>query len=75
VGGGVKADSEVAWIAKFILGDAHGKEVAARIDATIAKLPGMYWFDGLSRTRRESIREAPAGANHHGASVLEGGVE
>jgi hypothetical protein len=55
VGGGVKPDGEVTWIAKFILGDAHGEQVAARIDATIAKLPGLDWFEGLSRTRRESL--------------------
>ena len=41
VGGGVKPDSEVDWMNRFILGDARGEEVAARIDATIAKLPGL----------------------------------
>jgi rubrerythrin len=55
VGGGVKPDGEVAWITKFILGDAAGSAVAARIDTTIAKLPGLEGFDGLSRTRSESL--------------------
>ena len=55
VGGGVKPDGEVQWIAKFVLGDTPGAAVASRIDATIGKLPGLEWFDGLSRTRLESL--------------------
>jgi len=55
VGGGVKPDSEVDWMNRFILGDSRGGEVAARIDATIAKLPGLEWFDRLSRSRGESM--------------------
>lgn len=58
VGEGVKPDSEVEWIGRYILGDAHGGLVAQRIDATIQKLPGMGWFDGLSRTRRTSLQNA-----------------
>ena len=41
VGGGVKSDSEVDWILSFILGDQQGVDIARRIDATIAKLPGL----------------------------------
>jgi hypothetical protein len=55
VGGGVKPDSEVDWMNRFILGDARGGEVAARIDSTIGKLPGLSWFDRLSRSRLESL--------------------
>jgi fatty acid desaturase len=55
VGGGVKPDLEVDWMNRFILGDTRGEQVAARIDATIGKLPGLSWFDRLSRSRRESI--------------------
>jgi len=55
VGGGVKPDSEVDWMNRFILGDARGQEVAARIDATIGKLPGLSWFDRLSRSRVQSL--------------------
>lgn len=55
VGGGVKADPEVDWVVGYILGDDEGAQVAERIDATIAKLPGMQWFDGLRRSRRESL--------------------
>ncbi len=57
VGGGVKPDGEVAWIAKFILGDAAGAALAARIDSTIARLPGLARFDGLCRTRTESLAQ------------------
>lgn len=64
VGGGVKADPEVDWVLGYILGDAEGEQVAGRIDATIAKLPGMQWFDGLRRSRRESLeRLRRAGAS------------
>ena len=55
VGGGVKSDFEVDWVLAFILGDSMGAEVASRIDATIAKLPGLGWFDRLSRSRQESL--------------------
>jgi hypothetical protein len=58
VGGGVKPDSEVAWIAKYVLGDAQGEEIAERIDSTIARLPGLESFRGLTRTRQESLGRA-----------------
>jgi rubrerythrin len=57
VGGGVKSDSEVSWILSFILGDPDGAEIASRIDTTISKLPGMEWFDRLSRSRDEALRD------------------
>ena len=56
VGEGVKPDSEVEWIGRYILGDVKGGEIASRIDATIGKLPGMSWFDGLRRTREDALR-------------------
>jgi Fatty acid desaturase len=56
VGGGVKSDSEVSWILSFILGDPEGEQLARSIDATIAKLPGLEWFDRLSRSRDEALR-------------------
>ena len=51
VGGGV------SWILSFILGDSEGEEIAHRIDRTIAKLPGLQWFDRLSRSREEALEE------------------
>ena len=55
VGGGVKPDAEVEWILSFILGDSMGEQVARRIDQTIAKLPGLSWFDRLTRSREISL--------------------
>jgi hypothetical protein len=40
---------------RFILGDSRGREIAARIDAAIARLPGLAWFDRLTRSREESL--------------------
>ncbi len=57
VGGGVKPDSEVDWILSFILGDPQGADIARRIDETIGKLPGLAWFDRLSRSREEAMRQ------------------
>jgi len=56
VGEGVKPDSEVEWIGHYVLGDAPGGAVAERIDQTIARLPGMTWFRGLSETREASLK-------------------
>ena len=56
VGEGVKPDSEVEWIGHYVLGDAPGGAVAERIDQTIARLPGMRWFRGLSETREASLK-------------------
>jgi hypothetical protein len=62
VGGGVKPDSEVDWILSFILGDPQGADIARRIDETIGKLPGLAWFDRLSRSREEAMRQVTATA-------------
>ncbi len=55
VGAGVKPDEEVAFISRFVLGGGPGAVVANRIDATIAKLPGMAWFDRLRLTREATL--------------------
>jgi hypothetical protein len=72
VGGGVQSDSEVEWILSFILGDPEGVEIAQRIDATIAKLPGMEWFDRLNASREEAlVKRQQVSRNHtRGASPL-----
>lgn len=59
VGAGLKPDEEVSFISRFVLGDARGATVAARIDATIAKLPGLAWFDRLTLTRAASLPARP----------------
>ena len=70
VGGGVKSDSEVSWILSFILGDPDGAEIASRIDETIAKLPGLQWFDRLTQSRAEALRAARnAGASRRQLAV------
>lgn len=63
VGAGLKPDEEVSFISRFVLGDGPGAAVAARIDATIAKLPGLAWFDRLTLTRAASLpATSPAAA-------------
>jgi len=59
VGAGLKPDEEVSFISRFVLGDNPGAGVAARIDATIAKLPGLGWFDRLTLTREASLLPSP----------------
>jgi hypothetical protein len=56
VGGGVKPDAEVNWILRYILNGADGEAVARRIDAMIAKLPGLAWFNRLWLSRDHSLR-------------------
>jgi rubrerythrin len=58
VGAGMKPDEEVAFISRFVLGDSAGAIVANRIDSTIAKLPGMGWFDRLRLTREAALSPA-----------------
>ena len=58
VGGGVKPDAEVNWILRYILAGPEGEAVARRIDAMIAKLPGLGWFNRLWLSREESLRGA-----------------
>ena len=67
VGGGVKPDAEVDWILKYMLQGAEGEKIARRIDETIAKLPGLGWFEGLTLNRARSFEnlgrgDAPTGA-------------
>jgi hypothetical protein len=67
VGGGVKPDAEVNWILNYVLQGSEGEKIAQRIDQTIAKLPGLGWFDRLSLSREKSRKrlnadQAPSGA-------------
>lgn len=56
VGSGVKHDPDVEWMIRFVFGDKAGTAVARRIDVTIARLPGLDWFNLLSL----SLWERPA---------------
>jgi hypothetical protein len=54
-------------ILKHILRESEGEKVARRIDETIAKLPGLVWFNRLTLSRAENLKrlsheQAPAGA-------------
>jgi len=60
VGSGVRPDVEVDWMIQFILGDAGGEKVAARIDTTLSKLPGLGWFDRVKRSREASLERLAA---------------
>jgi hypothetical protein len=46
----VKPDPEVDWSMRFIFGDEAGREAIEYIDRTIAKLPGLGWFNMLRRS-------------------------
>jgi hypothetical protein len=57
----------VNWILSYVLNGAEEGKIARRIDETIAKLPGLGWFNRLSASRKESLKrtakhEAPSGA-------------
>jgi hypothetical protein len=68
VGGGVKPDEEVTWILNYILQGPEGEKVARRIDETIAKLPGLEWFDRLSASRAARLKD---GKHAEGAPCTE----
>jgi hypothetical protein len=55
VGDGLKTDAEVLWTMQFVFGDQDGLESARRIDASIARLPGLAWFDLLSQMREAAL--------------------
>ncbi len=60
VGSGVKPDPEVAWILRFVFGDEPGHESIAYIDRTIAKLPGLGWFNMVRREFDRARTASPA---------------
>ena len=64
IGSGVKPDSEVDWILAHILNDEAGAAVAARVDSTIQRLPGLAWFQGLTLNRQRilGLRSGSPGA-------------
>ena len=58
VGDGVKNDADVRWTMRYIFGDHEGMEIVRRIDECISKLPGMAWFNLMSRMREETVGAA-----------------
>jgi hypothetical protein len=55
VGSGVKHDPEVSWMIRFVFGDGLGARAARRIDSTMARLPGLAWFNLLSQETRAAV--------------------
>jgi hypothetical protein len=60
VGSGVKPDPEVGWTLRFTFGDAAGRETVAYIDRTIAKLPGLAWFNMVTHSLNRALAALPA---------------
>ena len=56
VGSGVKQDPEVAWVIQFLFGDHHGRETSQRIDYTIARLPGLDWFNLFTKKTQRLVQ-------------------
>jgi hypothetical protein len=56
VGAGIKADSEVAFITAYVFGDEEGQDSVRQIDATIAKLPGLDWFNRVEMLVKDSCQ-------------------
>jgi rubrerythrin len=50
VGQGLKSQAEADWMIQFLFSNSSGSKAAERIDSTIARLPGLSWFNLLSRT-------------------------
>ena len=51
VGAAVRGDGDAKRVCSFLFGDRQGSLRVADHDATIARLPGLLWFDLLSRYR------------------------
>lgn len=73
VGGSMAPREERDFVGAYLFGDESGRARLAETDATIAKLPGMEWFDlvakatneGTARTLRSGVtlhRPEPCGA-------------
>lgn len=63
VGAGIMPPEELDFLSVTMFDSPKGREEVAHIDRTIARLPGMAWFDGMSRfvagaIERNSRREA-----------------
>jgi hypothetical protein len=52
VGSNIKHDPDVDWMVDFIFADSAGRDAARRVDSTVARLPGLGWFNLMSLTAR-----------------------
>jgi rubrerythrin len=61
VGSGVGQGDSMGFIAQHLFSDAQGQAALADIDAGIAKLPGLQWFDLVSVRVNKIIAKQAAG--------------
>lgn len=59
VGEGVKPASEADFLIRFLFDGDEGREALLRVDRTIARLPGMGWFDLMSRRMALALARLP----------------
>ncbi len=60
VGEGVKPRSETDFLLRHIFAGPAGRESIERIDRTLARLPGLAWFDLMGRRTDAAFRRARA---------------
>jgi len=58
VGEGVKPARDADFLLLYIFNDAEGREAIDRIDRTMARLPGLEWFNLLHRRSQEAARRS-----------------
>jgi hypothetical protein len=58
VGEGVKPRAETDFLLTSIFDGPEGREAISRIDRTIARLPGLGWFDLMSRRMDAAVRRS-----------------
>jgi len=63
VGSGVKKDPEVEWMIDYLFAGSEGADAVSRIDSTIARLPGLAWFNLFAARKRAIHLEVPAAAS------------
>ncbi len=64
VGSPVRGGSDALRVCAYLFGDRVGAEHLAQVDATIARLPGIEWFNLVSRyspLRSECCNDRPVG--------------
>jgi hypothetical protein len=61
VGSPVRGNADAHRLCAYLFGDAHGPRRLAQLDSTVARLPGLQWFDLASRyCLGEPARFAPS---------------
>lgn len=56
VGAGIKSDDDVAFIIAYAFGDEPGQKTVRHIDTTIARLPGLDWFNRMELYAKQSCQ-------------------